>query len=334
MSKLRIGVLCGVFDPVHHALLRPAYQALDSGSLDQVLVFPLDVPGMSSDPEDRWKMLVAACCSDPHLIPVRPSSVAGHTDVLSLLRSQYPDARLSMLPQEQVDRLSDAVRRDLVSGTLPDGMSIPVLEYIRAKGLYGVPSRIPASGIWLDRLFASLKPRRFAHSLAVADTARCMAVRFGEDPFKAEEAGLLHDCAKNLPLADMQRIARENGITDDPVFLESAALLHSAVGAFVASHDYGMTDPDVLEAISYHNTGHAGMSRLAMCVCLSDSIEPTRRTYPRLEQVRSLAAVSLEKALLLSLEGTAHFVMDKGLPLHPRTQETIAWLKTLPAVRE
>ena len=156
----------------------------------------------------------------------------------------------------------------------------------------------------------------------------------GKDGKQAEKAGLLHDCAKHMPLEEMQRIAKENRLDADREFLASSSLLHSVVGAFVAQRDYGMKDPEILEAITYHNTGHAGMSRLAMCVCLSDSIEPTRASYPMLEEIRALAERSLEKALLLSLEGTARFVSKKGLFLHPRTQETIAWLKTLPAVRE
>jgi predicted HD superfamily hydrolase involved in NAD metabolism len=111
--------------------------------------------------------------------------------------------------------------------------------------------------------------------------------------------------------------------------LASGALLHSVVGSWIAREEYGMTDPDVLQAISYHNTGFPGMTRLDMCVCLSDSIEPLRETYPHLEQVRLLAESSLERALLLSLEGTADYVTSRGKYLHPRTQNTIAWLKTI-----
>ena len=69
------------------------------------------------------------------------------------------------------------------------------------------------------------------------------------------------------------------------------------------------------------------MSRLAVCVCLSDSIEPLRKSYPRLEEIRRLSEVSLEKALLLSLESTAEYVLSRGKYLHPRTRETIAWLR-------
>ena len=71
------------------------------------------------------------------------------------------------------------------------------------------------------------------------------------------------------------------------------------------------------------------MSRLSMCVCLADSIEPLRKSYPLLEEVRALAPRSLERALLLSLEGTAAYVRSRGRYLHPRTRETIRWLRSM-----
>ncbi len=224
---------------------------------------------------------------------------------------------------------SSAIRKDLGEGRTPEGLDLCVREYIGCKGLYGLPGRVPESGAWLDRLFRALKPHRFAHSLAVADTARRMAARFGEDPLKAEKAGILHDCAKHIPLGEMQKIARRSHLDADDAFMSSTALLHSLVGAVMAQQEYGMTDPEILEAIAYHNTGHPGMSRLAMCVCLSDSIEPTRESYPMLERIRAVADRSLENALLLSLESTAEYVRKKGAFLHPRTRDTIAWLKTL-----
>ena len=49
---------------------------------------------------------------------------------------------------------------------------------------------------------------------------------------------------------------------------------------------------------------------------------------PRLEQVRALAGSSLERALLLSLEETADYVSSRGKYLHPRTANTILWLKS------
>ena len=115
---------------------------------------------------------------------------------------------------------------------------------------------------------------------------------------------------------------------DDEV-MESDNLLHSVAGAALARDKYGVTDEEILDAIAAHTTGHAEMSALAMVVYLADKIEPTRQSYPTLDKVRMLASLSLERAMLCSLEGTMAHVQSKGKGhLHPQTMETLNWLKS------
>ena len=395
MAKERIGILGGVFDPIHQGHIRMAVSALDLCRLDRVLVLPAGdgayKAGIASA-EDRWKMTVTACTQNPRLIPSRmelDGPAPRYTvDTLLELKNKLPKAELfylmgadgvlklarwhrmeEVLPlctflvgprtqeiplgefQAEKDRLtalgarfsilrmnpltvsSTGLREALAGGWATPFLFPPVREFCMARGLYGAPRRMEEADAWMDRLFQALNPRRFAHSLSVASTARRLARIHGIDQRQAEQAGLLHDCAKCMPLKEMRRIAVEHSLTNDPEILSSNALMHSLVGAWVARNDYGMADPEVLEAVAYHNTGHPGMSRLAMCVCLADSIEPLRESYPQLEQIRVLSELSLERALLMSLERTAEYVRSKGKYLHPRTQETIAWLKTLPSVR-
>ena len=253
-----------------------------------------------------------------------PADYASETARLSLA-----GARFRPVQMQPVSVSSTGIRSALSIGQMPDGLPLPVYEYCRCKGLYGSPGRIDGIDSWIDQLFKALKPSRFAHSLSVADTAKRLAEIHGADPLRAEQAGLLHDCAKYIPLNEMRRIAAKHNLTDDPAMLESTALLHSIVGAQVAQDQYDMRDPEVLDAIRYHNTGFPGMSLLSMCVCLADSIEPLRKSYPLLGQVRALAEQSLERALLLSLEGTAEYVRSQSKYLHPRTRETIRWLRRL-----
>ena len=319
-KKERIGIVGGRFDPVRSSHIHAALTLLDSGSVDRVLLM-LSGEGAFIPSEDRWKMLVAACACDKRMIPSRlcldmdadPCSGA----VMKELSKLYPDAKLRLLPDVS-DTSEVSVEEDL---------PFPVLEYCRCKGLCGFPHKMEHIDLWMDHLFTALKPRRFAHSLSVARTSVQLAELYGENPLKAEQAGLLHDCAKCLPIKDMQRIAIDNHLTDDPDVLASDALLHSIAGACLAEQLYGMTDPDVLEAIRFHNTGYPGMSRLAMCVCLADFMEPLRESFPLLEEVRVLSRSSLEKALLLSLEGTVDYVKSRGWYLYPRTCDTITWLR-------
>ncbi len=295
--------------------------ALSEGGADRVIpvLSGSSVPDFAPE-EDRWRMLVAACAGDRAILPLRLSSKrrASDTDeILYDLQKKHPEDQVFLLPP--------------VSGT---GSLCPsVQEYVSLKGLYGGIPRLDNTEPWLSRLFRTLNPHRFAHSLSVALTAVRLARRYGLNTVQSEQAGLLHDCAKCLPFPEMQKIAVKHNLTDDPDILGSPSLLHSIVGAWVARKKYGMDDPEVLEAIAYHNTGCAGMSRLAMCICLADFMEPNREPFPGLEAVRRLSDISLEKALLLSLESVAEHVCSGGKPLHPRTSGTIVWLKSLPAVQ-
>ena len=60
------------------------------------------------------------------------------------------------------------------------------------------------------RLKKELDAARYAHTLGVEKTAREMAEKFGVDEEKAALAGLLHDCAKCMPLSQMTKAARSS----------------------------------------------------------------------------------------------------------------------------
>lgn len=235
-----------------------------------------------------------------------------------------------MLDMEPVDVSSTALRGALQKGEPTPLLPVAVREYCGVKGLYGMARRIPQADAWMDKLFAALNRKRFAHTLCVAHTARQLARAHGLDVRRAEIAGLLHDCAKCLPLEEMRAITRAHSLTGDESLMESGALLHSLTGAYLAAAEYGVEDPDVLRAIACHTTGKPEMTRLDMAVYLADKIEPTREEYPLLNKVRLMAQLSLEKAMLLSIEGTSKYVKKGGKALHPATLETIAWLHTLP----
>ena len=74
MAKTRIGILGGTFDPIHQGHIQMALRVLEAVHLDQMLIMPSGNPpykSCSTQPEDRWKMVVAACSRDARLIPSR-----------------------------------------------------------------------------------------------------------------------------------------------------------------------------------------------------------------------------------------------------------------------
>ena len=94
--------------------------------------------------------------------------------------------------------------------------------------------------------------------------------------------------------------------------------------------DYGITDRDIINAVSYHTTGRAGMSLLEKIIYIADAIEPGRN-YPGVEDVRVLAWQDLDRACLLSLERTIDFVRGQGNFLDSDTLEARDYLLEHPA---
>ena len=128
----------------------------------------------------------------------------------------------------------------------------------------------------------------------------------------------------------MRAICRENGLTDDAAILMNGNLMHSLAGAWLAEHEYGATDPEVLHAIACHTMGEPDMSLLDMVVYLADKIEPTRPPESYVLMMRMLARDDLRKGMLCSLQGTADYVKRRGNELHPLTAKTLEWLNGQP----
>lgn len=272
--------------------------------------------------EDVLKMCTFLVC--PRSWHCTPAQLSAERKRLTALGGNF-----ITIGAEVLDASSTDIRAALALGEPTPALPIPVREYCGVKGLYGMNQRLPQADDWMDKLFNALSVKRFAHTLAVAHTARRLAHIHHLSSAKAETAGLLHDCAKCMPLKDMQQIALDRRLTGDKSLMASGALLHSVVGSFLAATEYGVTDPDILRAIACHTTGKPGMTPLDIAVYLADKIEPTRTDYPQLSRVRALSSISLEQALLLSMEGTAKHVRKSDKSLHPTTLDTLTWLRAL-----
>ncbi|MGN0777443.1 MAG: bis(5'-nucleosyl)-tetraphosphatase (symmetrical) YqeK [Candidatus Ventricola sp.] len=172
------------------------------------------------------------------------------------------------------------------------------------------------------KLKKELDHQRFEHTLGVEQTAREMARVFGEDEEKAALAGLLHDCAKCMPLSQMVKAAKHADV--DPVMKESKALMHAVAGRCVAQTVYGVQDEDVLGAIRWHTTGHANMTRLEKIIYLADVIEPNRKPYPGLEELRAQCMQDLDGAMHTALRMSLEHVKEQGKALHKDTLAALA----------
>lgn len=169
-----------------------------------------------------------------------------------------------------------------------------------------------------DYLKKNLKERRYIHTLGVRDTAVSMAVHFGEDEKKAELAGLLHDCAKNLRNEDLLKLALESGCNIDFVSMVEPQLLHGFCGSIIAEKTMGVSDKYILDSIIYHTTGRENMTRLDKIIYLADYIEPNRN-FQGVDYLRNLSYMDLDKAMLYAFDNTIKYVISKGKLIHMET---------------
>ncbi|MCR5092575.1 MAG: bis(5'-nucleosyl)-tetraphosphatase (symmetrical) YqeK [Lachnospiraceae bacterium] len=168
----------------------------------------------------------------------------------------------------------------------------------------------------------ALKPDRFEHSLGVAYTAASMAMRFGADIEKALIAGMLHDCAKGLSHDEQMKICVKHDLPVSDCERRNPKLLHAKVGAYLAENKYGITDPEILSAITWHTTGRPGMTLLEKIIFLADIIEPSRRQFPELNELRTAIFDDLNEGLKLTLKHLIIYLNREAGEIDPKTEET------------
>jgi len=225
--------------------------------------------------------------------------------------------RIWIIPGGESPVSSSEIRSRIARGQSTEGLLPKKVErYIARKRLYR-DERI-------DRLRAELSPARFQHTLGVEETAIRLAARFGADAQKAAEAALFHDCAKcSYSHEQMIEICKRGGIHLEDNEKQIAQILHAPAGAVLAKELYGVTDPEVLDAIRWHTTGRKGLTTLEKIVFLADAIEPYRKPYPGLETIRELAKTDLDAAICQSAKDTQAYVAERSLPLNPCTAQML-----------
>lgn len=166
------------------------------------------------------------------------------------------------------------------------------------------------------RLKEIMSEERFEHSVNVSRVARELALKYDYNVDKAEVAGLLHDCAKDLDYKILEKMVLEYDIKMDEIIQKIPKLLHPLVGAAIAEKEFNIKDSIILEAIRVHSTGTAHMSLLDKIIYLSDKIEPLRNNEG-VEEVRKMVWKDLNKAVLMVLDKGLLYLISKGSLIHP-----------------
>lgn len=169
---------------------------------------------------------------------------------------------------------------------------------------------------------------RFQHSLGAYEKAVELADKFQLSPQEKEQAciaALLHDAAKLMGPDPLTAYAEQHGLAIEPIDRQTPQTMHPMVGAEIVRQEFGIEDPDILNAIRFHTTGRAGMSQIEMLVFIADKIEGNTRNPLYIQKMTAHLNPEIPNSLALTvlyiLDSTIQFLLEKRQLIHPRTLE-------------
>ena len=175
-----------------------------------------------------------------------------------------------------------------------------------------------------DYTEAHVKPARYDHSVRVAEMCVNLCRRYGLDENKGYLMGIGHDMCKDMPKDKMMETAARDGkpITD----FEKAkpSLLHGRAAAVLMKEKFGITDPDILEAVANHVSGCLGLCDLGKVLFLADKTEPGRPQSTS-EYRSNLMKLSLDGMFLSVIKENYDFIKNKGFDIYPDTIKMIEY---------
>ncbi len=248
--------------------------------------------------------------------PRLPATLEADERQKEKLEAEY-DAHIHFIRMEPLEIASSGLLKLFQEGQdISPFVPASVEEYIKQNKLYGYHTkRTEVPHKWdlveLQKLLKKeLTPRRYVHTLGVMHTALSLAMCYGENPEKAKEAGLLHDCAKCLSDTQLLAECAKNGLFITEKERQYPYLLHGKLGAYYARKRFGVENEDILNAICYHTTGRPKMSQLEKIVFIADYIEPGRNEIPGLKEIRDIVFQNLDGAVFMALKNTIQYINE------------------------
>jgi len=356
---MNIGIFGGSFNPPHIGHVKASISAYEQCNLDLLIVIPAGTPPHKSlplntpEPELRLLMTKNAFETEENTskhIKVSDIEIYSHErnytiDTVLKIRNEYPYARLFLFVgtdmynaidtwKDSAELLKEVTVIELPRCVIPISSSELREMLVERKGRDFIADSNYALIIknrlynakpdwdWLrQKAYSMLDPLRVPHVVACEKEAQRLAERWGVNPNDAREAAILHDITKKLDFYENLCIISKHGLSVEKLGKNEEKLLHSITGALVAQSEFGASDT-VAEAIKWHTTGKAGMSTLEKIIYIADYIEETR-ILPGIDELRRLAYIDINVAMLMGLEMTVEDLVSRDIPPNIATIEAI-----------
>ena len=237
------------------------------------------------------------------------------------LREKY-GARITLLEAGVYPAASTDVRNALKQGGGRELLDDAVYEYIIKNRCYGAKAELN----WLrEKSYAMHNRKRIPHVMGCEEEAVRLAQKWGENPYDAAVAGILHDCTKKLTVDEQLILCDKYDIIIDISVAGTDKTLHQITGAAVAYHEFGVSEK-IRDAIRWHTTGKPEMTDLEKIIYLADYIEPNR-CFDGVERIRSLSYENLDAAMEDGLRMTMEDLAARNAPILEITRTAYEWFK-------
>ena len=169
---------------------------------------------------------------------------------------------------------------------------------------------------------------RYWHSVSVSLTAQNLADVYGANKDDCMVAGILHDYCKCMSINEMLLMCEKYNVELSDEDKQADGCIHGFLAAKICKDKFNIND-EVYNAIYYHTCGRPNMTILEKIIYISDFIEPLRRFRDRVEEVRKMAYINIDKAVVLSSEMGLKHLKATNKFIHSNTQKTIEYYKEL-----
>lgn len=205
---------------------------------------------------------------------------------------------------------SGEIKAELYFSEKPKNLPQEVFDYVTDKKVYSKYDD------FVKKLKGYLTEKRFFHTKCVACCAIALNSRHNLklDYDRVFVAAALHDVGKYV----------KGNVKSCPEDALGTPVEHQFVGAYVAEHDFGITDPQILSAIACHTTGKANMSPLDKLVYAADVVS-YERDYDGADMLRQAIFDDFEKGFEKILYENYLHVAKSGNPVYPLTSEAVRY---------
>ena len=178
---------------------------------------------------------------------------------------------------------------------------------------------MPINDKLLPILEKFISSKRLAHSLRVSQSAKDLAVIHNLNDSGLELSGLVHDIAKEQTPDSLKKLGINTDKFDN-FWQDYMPVWHAFIAPELIKVELHYIYEDVKDIIIYHTTGAPNMTREAMALFIADFTEPDR-DHPQVEEIRSIANISLEHAVARITKCSIDKLMNKSVRIHPLTFE-------------